>query len=147
MNAHSITHTATFFSRDEEYELSLQNVSLLNLVDSSIIFPSEYAFSPQGCWEVVFDLASNRRNLTPFEPPEAGRVNALQVLKTVERMIFDHYNEFNAGMYVFWPDNEALESVYQRLIRKRLGEGTTLEYGLEPDRRGYVIRTPKCYKR
>ncbi|HDS2562785.1 TPA: hypothetical protein QHU55_002540 [Klebsiella aerogenes] len=145
ISAFSSVHTAIFFSKEQEYELNLQSISEFNTVDSSVIFPDKYSFSPSGCWEISFDLVENMLNRTPFEPPKAGEVSAISVMRTVERAILDHYNEFKAGMYVFLPDNDKLEAVYKRLLKKRLGRGFTLEIGLDPDRRGYVLRTPKCY--
>lgn len=141
----STVHTATFFSNGQEYELNLQSISEFNTVDSSVVFPERYAFSSSGCWEISFDLVENMRNRTPFEPPASGVVSAIKVMRTVERAITDHYNEYKAGMYIFLPDNDKLESVYKRLLEKRLGRGFTLEIGLEPERSGYVLRTPKCY--
>lgn len=134
-----------FFSNGHEYELNLQSISEFNLVDSSVIFPEGYIFSPNGCWEISFDLAENLANGTYFDRPELGTVSAISVMRTVERAIRDHYNEYKAGMYVFLPDNDKLEAVYKRLVARHLGRGFTIETGLDPDRRGYVLRTPKCY--
>lgn len=144
-SAISTVHTAIFYSNSQEYELNLQSVSEFNTVDSSVIFPDRYVFSPSGCWEISFDLVENMMRGTPFEPPETGVVKAISVMRTVERAIIDHYNEFKVGMYIFLPDNDKLEAVYKRLLTRRLGHGFTLEIGLDPDRRGYVLRTPKCY--
>lgn len=144
-SAHSRVHTAIFFSNGHEYELNLQSISEFNLVDSSVIFPEGYIFSPNGCWEISFDLAENLANGTYFDRPELGTVSAISVMRTVERAIRDHYNEYKAGMYVFLPDNDKLEAVYKRLVARHLGRGFTIETGLDPDRRGYVLRTPKCY--
>ena len=144
-NAYSATHTMVFFSKEKEYELNLQSLSEFNLIDSSVIFPEDYIFSKSGCWEISFDLIENMINRTHFAPPEKEMVNPIAVMRAVERAIFDHYNEYKVGMYVFFPDNDKLEHVYRRLIERRLGNGFTLELGLGPDRREYVIRTPKCY--
>ncbi len=144
-SAISIIHTALFYSKEEEYILTLQSISGQNLIDSSIVFPDNFIFSKNGAWEVVFDLASNAPNGTPFQAPAKGAVSALQVVKSVERMILDHYTEFKSGMYLFWPETEKLENIYKLLLRRLVGQGFTVEYGFEPYRRGYVLRTPRCY--
>lgn len=141
----SLMHTTTFFSQKQEYELTLIKISRVNLYESTVVFPSDYIFSGNGCWEISFDLAENIREGHSFEPPPQGTVNALEVMRTIERAISDHYNEFKSGMYIFQPDSIRLEKCYMRLISRRLGQGFTLEFGLDPDRRGYVLRTPKCY--
>ena len=144
-SAHSIVHTATFFSKGHEYEINLQLVSHNNVNDSSLIFPNNYQFSQRGCWEVSFDLVDNIVRRTPFEPPPSGMINPHQVMRIVERAIFDHYTEFKSGMYCYCPESVMLERVYNATIDRKLGNGFTLERGLGPNRRGYVLRTPHCY--
>lgn len=144
-SAHSIVHTATFFSKGHEYEINLQLVSQSNITDSSLIFPKNYQFSPCGCWEVSFDLVENIIRRTPFEPPPQGMINPFQVMRAVERAIIDHYTEFRSGMYCYCPESEMLERAYNAIIDRKLGKGFTLERGLDPERRGYVLRTPHCY--
>lgn len=141
----SIVHMATFHSKGQEYELTLQKVGKFNQQDSTLSFPPNYIFSKNGCWEISFDLVENIVNRNSFVAPKLGLVNPVMVMRTVERAILDHYNEFKAGMYIFLPDNERLEAVYRRLLDRKLGNGFTLEMGLEPDGRGYVLRTPRCY--
>ena len=141
----STVHTLIFFSKGQEYELSLQSISAFNTVDSSVIFPSNYTFSASGCWEISFDLVGNMTNGRAFEQPVVGIVNGINVFRTVERAIYDHYSQFKSGMYIFQPDNGKLAAIYNRMLKNRLGRGFTLEIGLDPDRRSYVLRTPKCY--
>ena len=141
----STVHTLTFFSKGQEYELSLQSISAFNTVDSSVIFPNNYTFSASGCWEISFDLVGNMTNGSAFEQPVVGIVNGINVFRTVERAIYDHYSQFKSGMYIFQPDNGKLAAIYNRMLKNRLGRGFTLEIGLDPDRRSYVLRTPKCY--
>ncbi|WP_038907701.1 hypothetical protein [Dickeya oryzae] len=142
---YSLIHTTSFKSKEQEYELNLQKVSEFNQQDSTLTFPNNYIFSKNGCWEISFDLVDNIVNRNAFAEPKIGLVSPITVMRTVERAILDHYNEFKAGMYIFLPDNEKLEAVYQRLLDRKLGKGFTLEMGLDPDGRGYVIRTPHCY--
>nr|WP_318375298.1 hypothetical protein [Enterobacter sp.] len=142
---YSFTHTASFKSKGQEYELTLQKVSEFNQQDSTLTFPNNYVFSKNGCWEISFDLVDNIVNHNAFAEPVIGLVNPVAVMRSVERAILDHYNEFKSGMYIFLPDNDKLEAVYRRLLDRKLGMGFTLEMGLEPDGRGYVLRTPRCY--
>jgi len=141
----STVHTLIFFSKDQEYELSLQSISAFNTVDSSVIFPNNYTFNASGCWEISFDLVGNMTNGSAFEQPVVGIVNGINVFRTVERAIYDHYSQFKSGMYIFQPDNGKLAAIYNRMLKNRLGRSFTLEIGLDPDRRSYVLRTPKCY--
>ncbi|KHS90531.1 hypothetical protein [Pectobacterium brasiliense] len=141
----SIVHQTTFYSKGQEYELNLQHISMFNQQDSSLTFPPNYGFSKNDCWEISFDLVENIENKTFFSEPKLGLINPIAVIRTVERAIYDHYNEYKAGMYIFLPDNERLEAVYKRLLDRKLGKGFTLEMGLDPDGRGYVLRTPRCY--
>ncbi|KNZ88494.1 hypothetical protein AKG16_09625 [Morganella morganii] len=141
----SITHTTKFESKGAEYELVLNKVCKFNLSESTLDYPENYIFSVNGCWEISFDLVDNIENRTPFSRPVKGKVNSVAVIRTVERIIFDHYNEFKAGMYVFLPDDDRLETVYRRLLISKFNKGFTLEIGLKPDGRGHVLRTPYCY--
>lgn len=141
----STVHTMIFFSKDQEYELNLQSISAFNTIDSSVIFPNNYAFSRSGCWEISFDLVNNIVNGSAFKQPALGIVSGINVIKMVERAIYDHYTRFKSGMYIFQPDNGRLASIYNRMLKNRLGRGFTLEIGLDPNRRSYVLRTPKCY--
>lgn len=145
LSPYSVIHSATFRSCKQEYQLQLQKVGEFNLHDSSLALPDNYVFSKSGCWEITFDLIDNIRNQTPFRSPPRDRICPVTVMRAVERTIFDHYTLFHAGMYLFAPENKTLETLYRRLLERRLGQGFTLEMGLEPQRRGYVLRTPRCY--
>ncbi|WP_241580111.1 hypothetical protein [Rosenbergiella nectarea] len=87
---YSILHTAVFYIRDVEYELSLQSITKHNTYDSSIAFPKNYSFSAQSCWDFSFDIAENLRKRTYFARAPRGAVNAFSVLRKVESIIFDH---------------------------------------------------------
>lgn len=141
----SMIHSTTFYSCGQEYELKLQRITEYTQGESSIIFPNNFIFSRCDCWEVVFDLAVNIASRNLFATPASGLVNAVSVMRIVERLILAHYGEYHAGMYVFLADNHRLAAIYQKLACRRLGRGFTLEVGLDPDRRGYVLRTPRCY--
>ncbi|MCU5774689.1 hypothetical protein N5923_21950 [Erwiniaceae bacterium BAC15a-03b] len=145
INQFSIVHAATFFSNGVEYEITFQKLSSDNLIDSTLIFPDNFIFSNKGCWEVTFDIAENARKGTHYHPPVLGRVNAIQVFRIVENIIIDHYKQFQGGMYMYLPVNDEVAAIYRRLASKRLGKGITLEIGLEPYRRGNVLRTPQSY--
>lgn len=143
----SIIHTAAFYSNSIEYEISLTKINEFNISNSTIIFPSNYCFSESGCWEISFDTVENMVNKTLFQSPPSGSVNSVQVFRTVVNIILDHYTQFNGGMYGYLPNNDNLAAIYRKLINNRLGKGITLEVGLDPERRGNVLRTPKCYRK
>lgn len=140
-----IIHTTHFESKGTEYELNLQKICEFNKQDSTLEYHDSYIFSRNGCWEISFDTIDNIVNKTSFNRTAKGQVNSVAVIRAVERIIFDHYNEFKAGMYVFLPDDGKLETVYRRLLVSKFNKGFTLEIGLKPDGRGHVLRTPYCY--
>lgn len=49
-------------------------------------------------------------------------------------------------MYIYNPHDKQLAKFYNYLVSKKLGNGFTLESGLDPKGEGYVIRTPNYYK-
>lgn len=146
ISGHSTLHMIIFLANGREYELSLQSISRVNTFDSSVDFPDNYTFSTAGCWEITFDLVENMLNKTPFEPLVTSMNSAINVIRIIERFIAAHYTEHHPGMYVFSPVNDRLGTIYRQVLRKRPGRGFTLEIGLDPQRRGYVLRTPKCYQ-
>lgn len=141
-----VTHVARFVCGNREYEVTLNPVTQKNIYDCSFIFPDDFSFSKSGCYEVVFDLASNIQAGTPFVRADTGSFLGRAVLRHVESIINDHYTEFNVGMYFFFPDDESLARVYQRIIAKRFSSDLTLEMGFNPGRRGNVLRTSNCYR-
>lgn len=147
LSQYSTLSVAFFETKGIEYQVKLQRISAGNLYDSSVIFPKYYQFSARGCWEVTFDLAENITKNTRFQPPAQQSVSPVLVLRKIEKVIDDHYQQYRGGMYVFSAERKALAEVYTRIINRRLGKGTTLESGLDPDRRGYVIRTQTCYQK
>lgn len=141
----STIHLALFEAKGAEYSVNLHRISAENRYDSSVIFPENYLFSTGGCWEVTFDLAENIKNQRWFQRPRQPTASALRVLRQLGKVIDDHYTLYRGGMYVFSADSKALADVYIKMIARKLGKGTTLESGLDPERRGYVIRTQRCY--
>lgn len=138
-----ITYFNDFSSKDVDYELVIQQVTHQN--DSGISLQDGFTLSLNGAYEISFDTKDNRINhVTTFRSP-AGKISAISVIRHIERALIAHYKIYHAGMYLFLANDEKLSRIYQRVARKHFASGNTLESGFQPNRRGYVIRTPQCY--
>ncbi|MTD26435.1 hypothetical protein [Erwinia sorbitola] len=138
-----ITYFNDFTSKNVDYELVIQQI--IHQDDSSICLHDGFIFSRNGTYEVSFDVRYNRENNAhAFTSPE-DEICAIKVIRHVEKAVIAHYIKYQAGMYLFLAADAKLSQIYQRIVRKSFATGNTLESGFQPNRRGYVIRTPQCY--
>lgn len=138
-----VTYFNDFSSNNVEYELVIQQVTHQD--DSGINLQAGFTLSHNGAYEVSFDTRDNRvKNSTRFHSPQEN-ISAIRVIRHVERALIAHYIKYHAGMYLFLAVDDKLCKIYQRIVKKHFVSGNTLESGFQPNRRGYVIRTPRCY--
>lgn len=138
-----VTYFNDFTSKDVEYEFLIQQITQQS--DSGIHLQAGFTLSHNGAYEVSFDTRDNRvKNSICFHPPR-GNISSIHVIRHVERALIEHYIQYHAGMYLFLAVNDKLCKIYQRIVKKHFVSGNTLESGFQPNRRGYVIRTPRCY--
>ncbi|SXZ05830.1 Uncharacterised protein [Klebsiella pneumoniae] len=94
-----------------------------------------------GCYEIAFDLVSNIKKGTSFEPPKSYDPNKLGTI--IDRAIIYHYNRHRPYCYTFLAYSPALSRLYMRTLMKLRHEFSDRIYKihthLEPGRRGYVI--------
>lgn len=129
------------------YEVFFTEITKENSYDCAALLPAELLLPTYAHhYDVNFDTKSNRLNHTPFKrvallPPGSGT----RVMKCVERVIFDHYTQFNVGLYTFSPADHKLMNLYCRFISRKRLTGYTIEVGLDPSGRANVLRTPRFY--
>lgn len=140
-------HAAFFSVSGVDYEVFFTQITGENLYDSAVDFPEGFRHPKYAKhFDVTFDTKANRLNKTNFTRAKELPVGAgTKVLKCVERIIIDHYNTFNVGLYTFAPEDLKLSGTYCRLVSKKKHRGLTIEVGFEPKGRANVLRTPKFY--
>lgn len=129
-----------------EYVVFFTQITSKNPLDAAVDLPKGF-YMPQyiNHYDVTFDSVQNMNQKTHFERVDLPEGAGTRVIKCVERIIFDHYNEYRVGLYSFAPADLKLTSVYCRLISKKKHKGSTIEVGLEPEGKANVLRTPRFY--
>ncbi|MFK8258218.1 hypothetical protein ACFL9S_10580 [Erwinia sp. AnSW2-5] len=143
LHTNRVTYFNDFSSKNIDYVISIQEIK--HIYDAGICLQEGFTLSKRGVYEVNFDIRQRSASDAYFVKPSEGNISAIPIIRHVERALIAHYRKYHAGMYVFLANDEKLSRIYQRIVRKHFAKGNTLESGFQPNRRGYVIRTPQCY--
>lgn len=143
LHTNRVTYYNDFSSKNVDYVIAIQQINHVD--DSGICLQEGFVLSRRGVYEVNFDIRYQSATYAPFLKPSGVNISAIHVIRHVERALIAHYKKYNAGMYLFLANDEKLSRIYLRIAKKHFATGNTIESGFQPNRRGYVIRTPQCY--